>query len=209
MAEAVTPSEVLARRVREIRRDRGWTGEQLGERMEAFGLRGSRQTVSALEKGTRGVAGIEKLIGLAVALDTTPVHLMVPPDDNVGTRPGDTPEMRVRLIGDVAVTPYVARKWWRGEIPLPGQDAARFRANAREVGSSTWPRLHGSKMETLEERVVTVRRAISEEDVATALNDLRTIIATATRLHDEIAQGVAPTYAEVQAFEQGQREDGA
>jgi transcriptional regulator with XRE-family HTH domain len=100
----------VATRVGELRRDRGWSAQTLGERCAEAGLPGLNRAVLAnLESGRRQDVSVEELMVLAMVLDTAPVYLLVPSDK----------DMRTRL----------ARDWVRGHVALPQQDQRRFEFN--------------------------------------------------------------------------------
>jgi transcriptional regulator with XRE-family HTH domain len=119
-----------------IRQRLDLTAQEFAERVRGLGLKFDRGTVSKIENGLRGVSLDEALI-IAAALDVAPVHLFLPRDDNdkVG-------------IGNIPVTAYQARRWFRGQEPLPGRDDKPFRT---EVPESEWHRK-------------TARVALAEED---------------------------------------------
>ena len=81
-----TATRVVAERVREVRKRRGWTMAQLAERCAAIGA--PQITENALEnleygrRGTRRAVTVDDLFALAVALDIAPVHLLVTPDED-------------------------------------------------------------------------------------------------------------------------------
>lgn len=107
------PGEVLAHRVREIRARRGWTQQQVADRLAAVGYPSHRLTVAKIEKGgTRADnAPLSEILALAAALDVAPVHLIVPLED----------ETAVAVTPGLVVPAAVARAWVRGKHPLAVQ----------------------------------------------------------------------------------------
>jgi transcriptional regulator with XRE-family HTH domain len=93
-----------------VRKRRGWSQQELADRVTATGHRMHRLTVAKIESGgTRAQnASIADVLALAAALDVAPLHLLVPLDDDAA----------------VAITPKevhraaVVRGWIRGGRPL-------------------------------------------------------------------------------------------
>lgn len=116
---------VVARRVREIRDRRGWSGAVLAERMAAAGLpQFDRGVIANFESGRRRSVSIDEVLVLALVLDVAPLDLFVPVD---GDRVDD-------LVGG-EVEPGLVRAWVRGTQPLPGQNTRTFRT---EVPDEEW-----------------------------------------------------------------------
>lgn len=130
--EIWTPTATVAHQVREVRKRRGFTAEQLAQKMTEQGLSWDRYTVNKLENGKRQNVTLTEWLALAVVLDVAPLHLLVPPfpsplwDRPEGERndPNDG--------ADYQVTPKVATPMWRfrqfvrGEWPLPGRDQRAY-----------------------------------------------------------------------------------
>ena len=99
----------IASRVKQLRRTRGWTAAEVGERMTRLGVSWDRFTVANLEKGKRSTVTVTELLALSVVFDVAPVHMLVSPE-----------------AGDYSITPSFSqpaarvRAWVRGEQPLPG-----------------------------------------------------------------------------------------
>lgn len=200
MAKPLKPSAVLARRVRELREQHGWTLDELRERLSAAGWTAkSRTSVGDIETMKVNVTP-DKLLRLAYVLDTSPIHLLIPPRNS--HEPG---EVRVAITDDVAVGPLAARMWWRGELTMPGQDVTLFGINAREVREGQWAQRFRSEVEMLERKIMELRTAVAEEDVARAANVLRYIAQTAEHLHDRMSP---QTLAELAAWANADDEGG-
>jgi transcriptional regulator with XRE-family HTH domain len=87
------PRQVFAARVREARERRGWTQQQLADRLAEIGYTDetgtrllARSTLAKIEdgrgdgSGPRSNASLEDVLALAAALDCSPMHLLVPRD---------------------------------------------------------------------------------------------------------------------------------
>jgi transcriptional regulator with XRE-family HTH domain len=71
-------TEVVAGRVRDLRKERGWTQDDLREHLKLIGMKMSRPTVVALESGQRTI-DVSELFALGVVLGVAPQLLMYPP----------------------------------------------------------------------------------------------------------------------------------
>jgi transcriptional regulator with XRE-family HTH domain len=147
-------SETVGRRVGEVRRDLGWSVEQLAERCAQAGA--PQLTVNALyviesgrkEKATgrrRRHVTVDELLLLAVALGVAPVDLLVP-----STVADDAP---VNVAPEVTTTAGAAREWIGGGLLKTAPqslaelaEAIRFMPKARaEAASVEWFRRHGAE----------------------------------------------------------------
>lgn len=129
-------SDVVADRVREVRRRRGLTAAQLAVRCAALGMPDlTASTLSNIETGRRDETGrrrrdvsVDELLTLAAALDVAPVHLLVPPLGSpltaVLAEPND--EALYAVTPTRATRIYRVRQWIRGERPLPDADPWLF-----------------------------------------------------------------------------------
>jgi transcriptional regulator with XRE-family HTH domain len=87
-AEDRTVSDVVAGRIRQIRRARDMTTDEVAERCAALGADLSAQTIFNIENGRRDKATgkrrrmvtVDELLVLAMALNVSPVDLLVPAD---------------------------------------------------------------------------------------------------------------------------------
>jgi transcriptional regulator with XRE-family HTH domain len=105
---AQNPWEVFGDRVREARDGRGWTQQQLADRMTERGYPIDRTMVLRVEKGRKHVS-LREVFAFAVALDVDPLHLIIPLED-------DAP---VAITERVTLPAVTARKWIRGELLVP------------------------------------------------------------------------------------------
>ena len=119
---------IIAAKVRELRKGRGWSAEELAARMTAVGIAWTRLVVTKLEKGHRKSVSTEELLALAYVLDVAPIYLLLPWDDGAAYPVTPNTQARTDLV----------REWVRGTIEggrLPG--VARFRYLAQRPESVT------------------------------------------------------------------------
>ncbi|MFE2428437.1 helix-turn-helix domain-containing protein [Streptomyces sp. NPDC059373] len=137
--EPVGPTRAIAKRVKELRGERGLTGANLAERMTELGVPWDRSIVANLENGRRGSVSVAELLGLAFVLDVAPIHLLVPAwpsplwDEEGHSRPEGEPnepndDAPYQITPTLAVPCWRARQFVRGSRPLPGMDAWKFYA---------------------------------------------------------------------------------
>ncbi|HEY2550112.1 MAG TPA: hypothetical protein VGI64_06005 [Streptosporangiaceae bacterium] len=132
-AESV--SDVLARRVREVRKKRNWTPSDLARRCEALGAEKlTENAVENIESGRRQGGRrrreitVDELFVLAYALDVAPISLLVPIDD-----PPDGYDVATQR-GFIQVTPSASsaypnvRAWIAGALAFDRQDARLYYA---------------------------------------------------------------------------------
>lgn len=123
--QPVPYASVLASNLRAGRAAANLSQADVGERMQALGFRAwLRSTVSLAEQGKRRVTA-EELLGLALALGTSMVRLVTPPDE--------TPWVELPAGSPAVVHGAVAVKG-TGEVQWAG-NSPRF---MREIGTGTW-----------------------------------------------------------------------
>jgi transcriptional regulator with XRE-family HTH domain len=115
-ATPLSPTQVVAKRVREVRQKRSLTAAQLAEQMTRVGVPWKRGVVAKLESGLREAVSVEELLALAYVLDVAPVHLLVPFDDKTPYRATPT---QVEPAGAI-------RDWVRGAWYIDGVDVRGF-----------------------------------------------------------------------------------
>jgi transcriptional regulator with XRE-family HTH domain len=122
--QSLTPSKIMARRMRELRERRGWTAEQLASRCTEEGMPSLTRSVIANAESGRRQSGftIEEMLTLAYVLDVAPVYLFLPIDAALVSF---TPNW-------VSSAGYV-REWVRGNYPMPGQDSRLYQAQRPET----------------------------------------------------------------------------
>lgn len=121
----LTPTAVVAARMRELRTKRGWSADELARRMKAAGVPWERIVVTKLENGHRASVSVAELLALAAVLNCPPVMLMTADErDWTDYQPG-------RVVSNYQVTPAVTadmgkvRAWIRGAGPLGDDDDPR------------------------------------------------------------------------------------
>lgn len=125
-------SDVVAERVRDVRKRRGLTASQLAERCAEIGAPElTAQALSNIETGRRVKDGprrryitIDEVLALALALDVAPVHLVVPPDA------ADEDEYQITPTSAVSVRDV--RAWFRGYYPVLGRSVRDFHGEVPE-----------------------------------------------------------------------------
>ncbi len=120
----VTPSQVVAQRLREIRTRRGLSAREVAELCRATGLHHmDRSVIANIETGRRRGVSVDELLALAYVLEVAPVHLLVPLEDT---------GVFYRFTPSWAAFPVAVRAWVRGEYALPGIDRRGFYAEIPE-----------------------------------------------------------------------------
>jgi transcriptional regulator with XRE-family HTH domain len=138
--------EILADRIRTVRKMRALTQAELAERLRDLGDESAEQAqISRIEKPNGTAAqnlSIHRLLLIASALNVAPVHLLAPDDIPQSTDP-DTGEVRYFEPGDPGPSAaakqrriYLHRRtklngvelraWIKGERPLPGADPREY-----------------------------------------------------------------------------------
>jgi transcriptional regulator with XRE-family HTH domain len=113
---AASPHQVIADRVKSLRKKRGWSAERLAEEMTAAGIPWTRVVVTKLETARRPGVNVAELFGLAYALGVSPVHLVVDPDD----------DSQYRVTATCSAPAADVRAWVRGFKPIGDTDARTF-----------------------------------------------------------------------------------
>jgi transcriptional regulator with XRE-family HTH domain len=140
MLEELTPTAVVAARVRELRGAR--SAEWLAREMQKQGIDWTRLVVTKLETGRRKSVSVEELLALAAVLNVSPLHLLVPPypsplwggegdrASDVSRSPDDpnipNDNAPYQVTPATAVPCYQVRQWVRAYEPLPGGDFVDF-----------------------------------------------------------------------------------
>jgi transcriptional regulator with XRE-family HTH domain len=112
----MTPTEVVAAQVRQLRRKRDWTAAELAAKMTEVGIPWDRSLVSRLETGTRENITLVEVLALAAVLNVAPIHLFVPVDSRI----------EYEVTPNWTIDVPAVRRWVRGQAPLPGADGERF-----------------------------------------------------------------------------------
>jgi transcriptional regulator with XRE-family HTH domain len=107
---SATPEDAIARGIRNARRSRGWTQQDLADRLAEIGYPLDRSTLAKLEatKKPRGIS-VNDALAISAALGIAPVHLFTGLGDDDIT------------IGENLSASAVRVRWWiRGKSLLPG-----------------------------------------------------------------------------------------
>jgi transcriptional regulator with XRE-family HTH domain len=113
----VTPSSYVGPQVRKWRDRKGWTQQQLADRLHELGAErtGWSQTkIHKLEAGKLTRVLVDDVFELALALDVSPLYLLTPLEGH--DEDGNT--FKVWLGGKVDGWPWVVRQWIRGVQPI-------------------------------------------------------------------------------------------
>lgn len=167
---------VVGQRVRELRRRVDMTQEQLAARLAECGAPMDRVTVAKIETGARGVS-VDDLLVLGLALDVSPIALLLP---------GDGDELPV---GSDSFTSGDLLAWLRGALPLRPLTDSRAESSyldalpdvraARELGHWAIVELWQRADQALtfascdERRLLLLTLEEMADDVATILRRLR------------------------------------
>lgn len=74
----VTPTSVVASRVRELRKARQWTAQQLADALADVGIDWNRGLISKFETGSREGVSVAEVLALACVFDVSPLALLLP-----------------------------------------------------------------------------------------------------------------------------------
>jgi transcriptional regulator with XRE-family HTH domain len=119
--------EVFSSRLREARDARRWTQQELSARLAELGAPMDRTTIAKLEKGQRQ-ARVEELVAIAVALDVSPLYLILPL----------RLDAKVKLAPKLVVEAIEALNWASGKGPLDRANERTYRFQAPGVGVAVW-----------------------------------------------------------------------
>lgn len=146
------PSEVFRKRLREVRRLKRWTQQDLAEALAAAGVEMGEFAVVRMERGPRGVS-LDEAIAISAVLGVSPLHMLVPLEDD-----------SIQLTPQRAVDAADARAWLRGQRPLREADERLFYAQTPESEADWFPVAPGPwRFENLEDFKAT--RARWERDI--------------------------------------------
>ncbi|GGX54138.1 helix-turn-helix domain-containing protein [Streptomyces fructofermentans] len=157
--EAWSPTATVAKRVREARKRRGLTAEQVAERLAEQGIPWERSTVAKLENGNRQNLTLTEWLALSVVLNVAPVHLLLPIDAD-----GDPYQVTPERTNEVEHT----RGWIRGHWPLPGSNAIQYQGEMPEAEQG---RIHLPPAKDRADRINGIESSIHQ--LTTALQHLQ------------------------------------
>jgi transcriptional regulator with XRE-family HTH domain len=125
------PSEVFRARLREVRRAKGLTQQDLAEALSGAGEDLSASAITRMESGHRDVS-LDEAIAIAAVLGVSPLHMVVQLDDN-----------SIQLTPRLTVTATDARAWMRGQRPLREADERIFLFQTPPSEADWWPFVPG------------------------------------------------------------------
>lgn len=173
-------TDTIAKRVKEIRAEKGMKGSDLSERTKELGFEIPRSTLANIEIGRKSTVGVHEVAILAAALDVAPVSLMF----DVGS------DELVEVLPDDKRAPIEAVEWFSGFYPLmqkPGLvKNASFNVNAALDGAVEYRR-------TMESREYEKLRSARAFELL--MNGYHGLINTLMELHlalEDIEMGVKP-----------------
>jgi transcriptional regulator with XRE-family HTH domain len=114
---SITPSSYVGPQVREFRQRRGWSQQQLANRLRQLGAQqtGWSQTkIHKLESGKLTRVLVDDVFELALALDVSPLYLLTPQ----ASFDADENALQVWLGGKISRWPRDVRQWIRGVKPV-------------------------------------------------------------------------------------------
>ncbi len=117
-----SPSEVFRSRLREVRRLKGWTQQELSDALKAVGVKLDASAITRLEGGTRGVT-LDDVVAIAAVLGVSPLHMIVQLENDA----------LLEVAPEITTGPVGARAWFRGQHTLrEGDDVPLFYAQTPE-----------------------------------------------------------------------------
>jgi len=124
-ARALTPTAVVAARMKKLRVKRGLSAAELAQRMQAAGIPWERIVVTKLETGRRASVSVAELFALADVLNCPPVMLMTADErDEADYQPGRV-NLNYQVTPTVTSDMFSVRAWIRGAGPLGERDDPR------------------------------------------------------------------------------------
>lgn len=109
MEQAASPTQVIAKRVRELRTERKWNAQRLAEEVTKAGVEWNRGTVAKLENGRRASVSVAELFALAWAFGVAPIVLVLPDDAGAS----------YQLAPNVITESQRVYAWLAGFLPPP------------------------------------------------------------------------------------------
>jgi transcriptional regulator with XRE-family HTH domain len=175
------PERLIATQLRALRKRRGLSQEGLAARLALLGLVKHQTVIAKIEARARGVA-VDELVALAVALNVTPLALMLPGSDS----PGDMVDITPR--GSAPANQVWA--WARGDGPLSLHDSSNIGPlqGLAELGAEAMQEQYAAELPQTERRL----RAHPLVQQATQ------VLSAVRRLALELPDGVAPSLIELE-----------
>lgn len=115
----LSAGEVFAERLFEVRTRRGWSQEELAERLESAGHKIHRVTLAKIELGgTRAKnVSLEDVLAISYVLGVSPLHMFIPLRGDVYV-----------AVGELVNGDETARRWARGFDTLAYEDVRFFQS---------------------------------------------------------------------------------
>lgn len=173
----VTAHRVIASAVKQLRDDRGWSAQRLGQELKAIGLSWDRSIVANFENGRRAYVTVEELLALAVVLGVTPADLLAP--SGVAD---DTP---YQVTSEVVASAEGMRDWLGGGFLSMPQNPAELAEAIRKL-----PRERGQELNRrwfTPERMHQMNRAALEYDRDLPERSMSDLIAAAAGVSSDPA----------------------
>jgi transcriptional regulator with XRE-family HTH domain len=166
--EGARPSQVFARRMREVREHRGWTQQDLADRLKELGVGIDRATLARIENGTRGLPLDDALV-ISAALGPSPLHMFVPTNSSEA----------VALAPKLIESARLVREWIRGRRRLRDKDREVFWS---EVADFDWALREQKYFELMLFKVQEFFEAgENRERAAQVLEDIKNVVAMMKR----------------------------
>jgi transcriptional regulator with XRE-family HTH domain len=121
--EDARPTAVLIANIKRLRRKRGLTAQQLSERLIELGVNIGRVGVAKMEGGNRRSISIEELFAMALALNVSPLTLLVP----------EAEDEHVEITPTTTVTSSEVGLWVAGDNPLSNAGVPAWMDWVREL----------------------------------------------------------------------------
>lgn len=145
------PGAVFASRMREVRRRRGWSQQDLADRLAELGEPTDRATLARTETRQRGLS-LDDAMAYAAALGVAFVHMVCPLEN----------EREVVVASDMVVPARQLREWVRGRVVLdPGDDERTFLA---EAPKDEWIARQHLLIDVAYRRLADVVQALADDD---------------------------------------------
>ena len=112
-----TVTQVARGQIRELRKRRGWTQEELGQKLDVHS-----NVISGLERGNRAL-GLDEWLVFASVLEVAPIDLLVPPGSDES----------IELAPNLEAPPDAVRGWICGLEGPPDAVHAQIRRSLLDV----------------------------------------------------------------------------
>lgn len=100
---------MTAERIKQLRKEREWSAQKLGEEMARVGIPWNRSIVVNIEQGRRSYITVEELVALGRVLGVPPMLLALPFDQL----------RQIAVLPNASVPTWAAAQWFAGHAPFP------------------------------------------------------------------------------------------